>query len=78
MLPVDIRCHQRSNIEPESYVVEPKELADDAWYDKILTLKQIRASQTAATRLEKRESKSKSKSESDGNHFTPEEVTDEK
>ena len=62
---------------PKSYVVEPtKELADDVWYDKILTLKQIRASQTAATRLEAEESKSKSKS--DGNNFTPEEVADEK
>ena len=48
---------------PKSYVVEPKELADDAWYDKILTLKQIRASQTAATRLEEEESKCKSKGE---------------
>ena len=47
---------------PKSYVVEPKELADDALYDKNLTLKQIRASQTAATRLEEEESKSKSKS----------------
>ena len=43
-------------------LVEPTELADDVWYDKILTLKQIRASQTAATRLEEEESKSKSKS----------------
>ena len=57
LLPVGIRCHQRSNIVPKSYVVEPKELADDVWYDKILTLKQIRASQTAATRLEEEESK---------------------
>ena len=63
MLPVNISCHQRSNIVPKSYVVEPKELADDAWYDKILTLKQIRASQTAATRLEEEERKCESKSE---------------
>ena len=44
-------------------LVEPTELADDVWYDKILTLKQIRASQTAATRLVEEESKCKSKEE---------------
>ena len=43
-------------------LVEPQELADDVWYDRILTLKQMSASQTAATRLEEEESKCESKS----------------
>ena len=33
------------------------------WYDRILTLKQMSASQTAATRLEEEERKCESKSE---------------
>ena len=74
LLPVDERCHQRSNImPPKRYLVEPKELDDDVWYEKILTLKQIRASHTAATRLEEEESKceKKCKGESDEKTYHP-------
>ena len=58
---------------PKRYLVEPKELDDDVWYEKILTLKQIRASHTAATRLEEEESKceKKCKGESDEKTYHP-------